>query len=306
MDNQIDAITRKVYIPKAVNNVFDTNYLLKRLRSNQKTFSGGTKIAQPLEYDELVSGGSFQGLEILEVEVNDIISNAEFDWRQYYVTMGWSRRDYLMNKGNKEQVVNMVSSFSRNASQKMQKNLTTGLFQTSKAKSTDIDGLVTAICAAGSTACGGLTSTDIATWTPQRDTTTTKLSLASLNAQERGASDGTDRVSIWVTTDDIYGYFYDIATPLERLQNKEAGDLGFTALSFNGKPFMSDKNCTSSYVFGLNENHLWLVSHSDEDMRYEPPVKPLNQAASLGQIFWMGNIMTDARRRQAVSTAIAG
>lgn len=258
----------------------------------------------PIEYAELASGGSFAGLELLDTAVNDINTLATYDWRQYYVTLGWSRKDYLINKGSKQQIVNLVESITKNASKKMQKLLTTGLFQVSKAASTDIDGLVNAITAAGTTACGGLTSSDFSTWAAQRDTTTTKLSLSALNSQERSAGDGDDRVSLWVTTDAIYGFFYDIATPLERLQNQDMAALGFTSLSFNGKPFVSDKSVTANYIHGLNEDHVWLAVHSDEDMRYEKPVKPLNQAAELGQIFWMGNVVCDARRRHVMFTGI--
>lgn len=306
-ETMLDSITTKLYLNKAIDNIFDTNALLSRLRRNQRSYDGGTSIAIPIEYDELASGGSFQGLELLDTAVNDFITQASYDWRHYYVTLGWSRGDYLKNKGSKQRIVDLVESSFKNASKKMQKNLTTGLFQTSKASSSDIDGLVTAICAAGSTSCGNLTSSDVSTWSPQRDTTTTTLTLAAMNAVERDASDGSDRVTLWVTTDDILGYYYDIATPQQRYTNADkTANQGFTALTFNNVPIISDKNCTSSYLFGLNEDHLWLAVHKDEDMRYEPPMKPLNQAAELGQIFWFGNIVTDARRRQSVLTAIAG
>ena len=193
---------------------------------------------------------------------------------------------------------------TKNASRKLQKLLTTGIFQATKAATTDIDGLVNAITAAGATDCGNLDSNDFSTWAAQRDTSTTKLSLAALNTQERAAGDGDDRVSVWITTEAIYGFFYDIATPLERLADKDMAALGFTSLSFNGKPFITDKAVVANYLHGLNENHVWLGSHSDEDMRYEKPVKPLNQAAELGQIFWMGNLVCDARRRQVMFTGI--
>lgn len=304
MESGILAMTEKVYVPRFADNVYQTNPTLARLRRGEKSYDGGSKIAVPLEYAELASGGSFNGLDLLATTVNDIATLAEYDWRQYYVTFGWSRKDYLMNKGSKTQVVNMVEASTKNASKKMQKLLTTGLFQATKAATTDIDGLVVAITAASTTDCGGLDSNDFSTWAAQRDTSTTKLSLTALNKIERDASDGDDRITLWVSTDAIYGYFYDIATPLERLQDKDMAALGFTSLSFNGKPFISDKSVTAGYIHGLNENHIWLGVHSEENMRYERPVKPLNQAAELGQIFWMGNICTDARRRLAQFSAV--
>lgn len=236
--------------------------------------------------------------------MNDVATQAEYDWRHYYVTLGWSRGDYLKNKGSKEQVVNLVSMITKNASLKMAKMLTTGIFQTSKASSTDIDGLPVAIVAAGTTDCGGLDSNDFSTWAAQRDTSTTALTLAAMNTQYNAANDGPDQVDLIITTDAILGYYYNISTPLQRYTNTEVAKAGFTSLSFNDKPVMSDKGCNSSYMYMLNTEHLWLAVHKDEDMRYKEPQEPLNQAASLGQIFWYGNLVTDARRRQAVLTAI--
>lgn len=306
MEDQIKAMTTKLYIPKAVDNIFNSNFFLSRLRKNQRTYSGGTSITVGLEYAELASAGSFSGTELLDTEVNDIVTQAEYEWRHYYVVFGWSRSDYLKNMGSKEKVIDLVSTSTKAASKKMQKNLTTGLFQTSKAKSTDIDGLIVATCAASTTECGGLSSSNFSTWAAQRDTSTTKLSLAALNTQERAAGDGDDRVSIWVTTDTILGYFYDISTPLMRYASQEALKAGFEGvMTFNGKPFVADKNQTASYIHGINENHFWMFSHTAEDMRYEPNVTPLNQAASLGKLFWFGNVGADARRRHVQFSAIA-
>jgi hypothetical protein len=304
MEQQLLSITTKLYIPNAIDNIFNSNYLLSRLRKTQKSFDGGTSIAIPIEFDELTSGGSFTGLELLNTSVNDVTTLAEYNWRHYYVTVGWSRDDYLKNKGSKTQIVNMVSMLTKNASKKMQKMLTSGIFASSKVNASDIDGLSTSITAASTTACGGLTSSDFSTWAAQRDTTTTKLTLSAMNTQYRAAADGPDAPTIVVTTDAIFGYYYDIATPLQRYGNEDAAKQGFTTLTFNGIPVVSDKACTSGAVYMLNEDHLWLAAHSDEDMRYKEPQEPLNQAASLGQIFWFGNVITDARRRQAVLTAI--
>lgn len=305
MEDQIKAITSKLYITKEVDNIFSTNFLLSKLRAGERSYDGGTSIAIPIEYAQGASGGSFNGLELLNTSFGDIITQAEYDWRQYYSPLGWSRKDYLMNKGSKQKIVDMVASITRNAGKTMQKNLTTGIFQTTKAASTDIDGLVTAVVAASTTDCGGLDSNDFSTWAANRDTTTTRLSLASLNNLWRDCSDGPDQPTIMVTTDDILGFFYDISTPLQRYQNDAALKAGFEGvMTFNGVPFYADKNAPANYVFMMNLDHLWLAVHQDENMRYQEPQVPLDQAGNVGHIFWMGNLVTDARRRQGVMTAV--
>ncbi len=303
--DQIISMTEKVYIPKAIDNIFDSNFLLKRMRQRQKRFTGGTKIAQPLEYDNLPSSGSFTGNELLDTTLGEVVTLAEYEWRQYYVTLGWTRRDFLINQGSEQQIVNLVSTITKNASKTMQRNLTTGFFQATKANSTDIDGFIVSGFAAGSTSVGGLTSSDITTWAPQRDTSTTALSLAAMNTLWRAANDGPDAITAIVTTDDVLGFYYNIATPLQRYTGLTA-DQGFTAqgLTFNGVPVFTDKNCNAKHMYMMNEDHFWLAAHTMEDMRFQRPQVPLDQATSIGQIFWMGNIIWDSRRRQAVFTAL--
>lgn len=261
--------------------------------------------AIPIEYAQGASGGSFKGLELLNTSFGDIITQAEFDWCQYYSPLGWSKRDYLINKGSKQKIVDMVASITKNAGKTMQKNLTTGIFQSTKAGTNDIDGLLTAVVAAGTTACGGLSSSDFSTWAAQRDTATTKLSLAALNNLWRDCSDGPDQPTLCVTTDDILGFFYDISTPLQRYNNDAALKAGFEGvMTFNGVPIYADKNCTANQLFMLNLDHVWFGVHQDCDMYYQEPTTPLDQWGSIGHIHWMGNICCDARRRQGVMTAI--
>lgn len=303
MDSQINSITEKLYIPKMIDNIYNTNFLLSRLNKNKRSLDGGTQIAQPVEYDELVSGAAFQGYDLLDTVVNEIASQALFDWRHYFVTLGWSREDYLKNKSSKTKIVNLVSAITQNATKKMQKLLTAAIFG-SNSGGNDIDGLGI-ITAAGTTDCGGLDSNDFSTWAPTRDTTTTVLTLAAMNSLYRTIMDGPDAPTIVVTTDAIMGYYYNISTPLQRYVNTDTAKSGFTTLEFNGIPLYADKACTASTIYMLNEDHLWLAVHKDEDMRYKAAQEPLNQAVSLGQVFWYGNLVTDSRRRQGVMTAIA-
>ena len=305
MEDQLKAITSKLYIKKEVDNIFTSNFLLSKMRAGERSYDGGTTIDIPIEHAQGAVGGSFKGLELLNTSFGDIITQATYEWRQMYSPLAWSHRDYLINKGSKQKIVDMVAAITRNAGKTMSKNLTTGIFQATKANSNDIDGLLVATVAASTTDCGALSSTDIATWAAQRDTTTTKLTLAALNNLWRDCSDGPDVPNLLVSTDKILGFFYDLSTPLQRYSNEAALKAGFEGvMTFNGVPFYADKNCTADQVFMLNLDHLWMGVHQDENMRYQEPQVPLNQSGNIGHIFWMGNILCDARRRQGLMTSI--
>lgn len=311
MEDQITTMTTKYFLKDLVDNIFSTNALLSRMRKNERTYDGGTSIAVPVMYARAASGGSFSGLSLLDTAVGDIATQAQFEWRHYYVTLGWSRENYLKNASSKARIVDLVQASTDNASETMQYNLTTGLFQTSKAASSDVDGFATAMVAAGTTDWGGLDSNDFSTWQPGgaaagRDTTTATISLNAMNVIYRQVSDGNDAVTVVVTTDTIFTYIYNLLTPNQQYVNTTDAKSGFTQLSWNGIPVITDKNATANYVYFFNEKHFWLGVHEEENMRYEKPKTPVNQASSIGQIFWYGNLVGDSRRRQGVMTAITG
>lgn len=309
-DDMITAMTTNYFLKDLVNNIFDSNALLSRMKEKERTYDGGRAIQIPLMNARAASSGSFTGYGLLDTQIADFATDAQFDWRHYYVTLGWSREDFLKNASSKARIVDLVEASTTNASETMQYNLTTGLFQTSRT-ATEIDGFATAMVAAATTAWGGLSSSDFTTWQPGgaaagRDTTTTTISLSALNTVIRQCSDGNDKTTVIVTTDAIFTYIYNLLTPNQQFVNTTNAKTGFTELSLNGIPVITDKNCTANYIYVLNEKHFWWGVHEKENMRYEKPKTPVDQATSIGQIFWYGNLVGDSRRRQGVLTAITG
>lgn len=307
--DQVTTLTEKYYLKDLVDNIFKTNALLSKLKEGIREYDGGNSIVVPLEYAVAASGSSFTGLGLLDTAIGDIATQAQFEWRQYYVTLGWSRLDYLKNRSSKARIVDLVEAVTNNASKTMQENLTTGLFQATKAKGTDIDGLAVAALAVNTTAYGGLSSTDFTSWQPGgaaagRDTSTTTVSLSAMNVIYRLASDGNDHVNLIVTSDTIFGFIYNLLTPNQQFVNTTDLKTGFTTLTWNGVPIITDKVSTGEYIYFLNTKHIWLAAHEEENMRYEKPKQPANQAASIGQVFWMGNIVGDSRRRLGAMTNV--
>ena len=60
--DQITAITEKKFIPKLVDNIFNSNALLKKLKAKEKPQSGGDKVLVPLAYAQTSASGWYQGV----------------------------------------------------------------------------------------------------------------------------------------------------------------------------------------------------------------------------------------------------
>ena len=77
--DQITAITEKKFIPKLVDNIFNSNVLLKKLKAKEKPQSGGDKVLVPLAYAQTSASGWYQGSETLDTTDNEQITSAEFN-----------------------------------------------------------------------------------------------------------------------------------------------------------------------------------------------------------------------------------
>ena len=87
--NSITAISRRFILPEIADNVYLDNVLFWRLNAaNKKLIQGGTQIEIPLMYAAFVSGGAYQGFDVLDVSPSDTVQSAAFDWRQYFQTIG--------------------------------------------------------------------------------------------------------------------------------------------------------------------------------------------------------------------------
>jgi hypothetical protein len=72
--------------------------------------------------------------------------------------------------------------------------------------------------------------------------------------------------------------------------DSKMADAGIESLMFHGAPFVVDSHVPANHIFLLNSKYLILAVHRDEDFRFEPFAKPVNQAVKLAKIFWSGNL----------------
>lgn len=76
------------------------------------------------------------------------------------------------------------------------------------------------------------------------------------------------------------------------------------SIMFNGVPVLADSHCPSTHMFFLNEDYLHLFVHKDEDMAFEPFVKPVNQNVKLAKVYWTGALGSSNNRLHGALTAL--
>lgn len=300
--DQISAITEKKFIPKLYDAVFDTDPLLARLKKKSyEKLDGGTSILVPLNYATTSSAGSYSGAATLSTTDNEQITSAEYSWRQYYVNMTITRRDELINSGD-AQIVNFVKSKVQIAEKTLADLLADGIYSDGTT-ATDLVGLRSIVDSANTV--GGIAQSSYSWWQSQEDSSTTTLSLAALQTMHTALSINNEGPTVIMATRANYNRFYALLQPQQRFMDSESAKAGFSSLMFNGLPFIAGSKVTSGHIFMLNEAYLHLWVHKDEDMRFEPWQKPVNQNVKVAKIFWMGAFGTSNARMHGKLTAVA-
>lgn len=281
----ISAMTRKHYIPKMVDNIFDSIALLQRFKKNSvyTSIAGGTSVVCPLNYASNSSGGWYDGADTLTTTDNDVVTAAQFEWCQLYENISVTAKDELMNKGP-EQVLKFVQQKVKIAEQTIADRLGQSIYSDGTTAK-EIVGL-RAIVSASNT-IGGISQTSNSWWQAQVSSDTT-MTLASLNTLYSDCSIGMNKPTVITSDSDEWDRYYNLLQPQQRFQDKMTADGGFSSLMFRGAPWIDDAAAPANKVFMLNEKFLNLFYHKDRDFKFEDFMKPVNQDVKVAKIYWMG------------------
>lgn len=300
--DQISGITEKKFIKKLNDNIFDSNPLLKRLKQKSyEKIDGGTSIMVPLNYATTTASGWFTGSDNLSTADNENISAAEYAWKQIYANITITRLDELKNSGD-AQKVSLVKSKVQIAEKTIMDTMGTAVYNAGTTTNALIG--LRAIVATAET-IGGISQSTNSWWQGQVDSTTTTFSIASLQTQYNACTIDNDAPTVIMSTRANYNRYYGALQPQQRFMDSETAKGGFSSLMFNGTPFIADSHCPTSHIFLLNENYLHLFAHKDEDMRFEPFQKPINQNIKIAKVYWMGAFGSSNNRLHGKMSAVA-
>lgn len=284
--DQINAITQKKFLPKLVDNVFDSIALLSRMKKGEgySKIDGGERIVQPLEYAQDSAAGTYYGADVLSTTDNEVFTAAEYTWKQYYANISITGIDRLKNSGD-SQIIDFVKSKVKNAERTLGDLLGTGLFS----NGSDTKAIVgLRVPFANTNTVGGIAQSSYSWWNTQLDSSTTTMSLSALKTIFEACSIDNDKPSIAVTTRALHNAFWNLLQPQQRFSDSKMASAGFENLLFMGVPVVVDSHCPASHFMFLNEKYFGLKVHRDCDMKFVPFVKPINQDVESAKVLWAG------------------
>jgi hypothetical protein len=292
-------------------NITNRNALLNRMykKGNYRTEDGGLSIVEPLDYNSNSTYQRYSGWDFLNVAQSDVLSAAEFSWKQIAIHVVASGLELRTNSGDSA-LEKLVSARIKNAMRTFENNFSSDLYSAGSLTN-QIGGLQAIVADTNTNTIGGI---DANTWTFWRNTvydfsvdsvtasaTTIESSMLKLWLQiDRGPSDQPDLI---VMSTDYYTFFENSQTSIKRYASAESG---FVTLKYKNADVIYDTSATgipSTHAYMLNTNYLKLVVHGDADMETMEKKTPINQDGEVIPVIWQGNLTVSNRKLQGVMIA---
>lgn len=298
-------------------NVSKNNALLRRLydKGNYRREDGGLTIVQPLDYAQNSTYQRYSGYDVLNIGASDVLSAAEFQWRQIAVNVTASGQELRTNSGD-SRIINLVKGRLKNAMRTFKNNFSADMYSDGTLPN-QVNGIQALVADAGTGTVGGI---DSSTWTFWRNT----VQSAAAPLQGGGAITpsaatieslmlplwlalvrGDDQPDLIVADNNYFSFFEQSQTSIKRYTDETKANAGFVSMKYKGADVIFDggSGIPANHMYFLNTDYFDLVVHPDADMEVMDEMRPYNQDAEVIPMLWMGNLTIGNRKLQGVLKA---
>lgn len=290
---------------KLADNVTENNAILYRLkqRGTAKPAAGGRTLVQELAYQENGTFMWYSGYDTLDVSAQDVMTAAEFDWKQAAVAVTISGLEQLQNSG-KEKILDLLENRISVAEKTMMNKISLGCYADGTGNGgKEIGGLQLLVAdAPTSGTVGGINRATWSFWRNYyRDSSDNAVTLSSSTIQSEmnlvyaNLVRGTDRPDLIICDNNIWQFYLTSLQAIQRITNDKLGQAGFTNLKFMDADVVLDGgqggNCPSNHMYFLNTDYIHYRPHSDRNMVVLGGERMnTNQDAVVKLIGWAGNM----------------
>lgn len=294
-------------------NVSKGNALLMRLKEkgSWKPASGRT-IVQEMEYQENSTFMYYSGGEQLNIAASDVLTAAEFDWKQAACAVIATGLEVEVQNVGKEAILELLEARIKNAQKTMRNNITNGMYSDGTGTGgKQLGGLQLLVADAPTTGTvGGINRANYSFWRNQVYDATTDGGAATTssniqtywNAMYLECTRGTDKPDLILADSNYYKLFWGSLQAIQRITDSKMADAGFQTIKFSGADVVYEDNT------GMPTNHAYFLNTDYIFLRYAPKrlFKPLDKVQSINQdamvqlITFAGNMTTSNAGLQGV------
>tara|TARA_A100001391_G_scaffold203677_1_gene196705 strand:- start:2340 stop:3326 length:987 start_codon:yes stop_codon:yes gene_type:complete len=314
---ELVSTTYRNHSKQVADNVSRHNALFRRLseKGRIRIEDGGLSIVQPLDYANNSTYQRYSGYDVLNVNAVDVLTAAEYPWRQIAVNVAASGLEMRTNAGP-QRIINFVKAKITNAQRSLANGMSLDLYSDGTAAN-QINGLQALVADSGQGTVGGINAATWAFWqnvvqsaaapiqgggaiVPSA-TTIESLMLPTWIRLTRG----NDMPDMIVMSDDYFTFYEQSQTSLKRYAPEDDGQGGMIRMKYKTADvfFDSSGGIPSQHAYFLNTDYLELVAHRDANMTMMDELRSVNQDAVVIPILWQGNLVCSARFLQGVMKA---
>lgn len=301
---------------KAADLVSKGNVLLNELkRKGRWRPAGGRSIYQELEYAE----GNFQwysGYETINIAPKEILTAAEFDWKQAASTVSINGLEKDVQNVGKEEMINLLDTRIGNAERTMKNKVCIGMYADGTGNDgKEFGGLQLLVADDPTTGTvGGISRASHTFWRNQVYDASTDGGAAATSANITSymnrlylrCVNGDEKPDIIVSDKNYYELYWASLQAIQRVAREDRAGFGFQELVYAGNVPVVYEDST-----GIPANHMYFLNTDFIYFRYAPkrlfaPTKkrePLNQDAEVHMILLAGNLTLANAMRQGVLKA---
>ena len=287
---ELVSTTYRNHSKEIADNVSTHNALFRRMteKGRIRLEDGGLSIVQPLDYAENSTYQRYSGYDVLNVAASDVISAAEFPWRQVSVNVAASGLEIRTNSGA-NRIINFVKAKIKNAQRTMANGLSDDLYSDGTA-SNQMNGLQALIADAGTGTVGGINSSTWTFWQNQvRDASDNSVTVSAATIEAGmmlplwlATTRGNDTPDL-IVMDPVYFAFYEASqSSLKRYAPSDDGKGGMISMKYKTADVFFDSTASgipASHMYFINTDFLELVAHQDANMEIMPELRSVNQDA---------------------------
>lgn len=309
--------TYRKHLPGIKDDVSKNNAFVRRImdKGGFRREDGGLTIVEMLDYANNSTYQRFSGYDVLNVGASDVISAAEYQWRQIAINVVASGQELRTNSGE-SRIVNLVKARMKNAIRTFKNNFSGDAYSDGTLPN-QVNGLQALVSDAGTGTVGGIDSGTWAFWqnivqsaaaplqggagiTPG-PTTIESLWLPLYLALTRGD----DQPDLIICDNNYFSFYEQSQISMKRYTDSKSAQGGFISLKYKKADVIFDggSGIPDNHAYFLNTDYLGGVVHKDADMAIMDEMKPYNQDAAVIPILWMGNFVCGNRSLQGVQKA---
>lgn len=300
--------------PKIADTVTKNNILIYELRRRGRviTIGGGVSILQPIMIGtENQNFMWYSGRDPLNVAGQEVLTNAEYPWKQYAAGVSISSLEMLQNSGD-DQIVDMMVQRTSHA----EKTIANQMHKSAHGNGTgsggkEFGGLGLLVGTTAGATVGGINSGVYTWWDNVRNAIGGAApSALTIDRDMRyvflRTSRGTDRINLIVADNDWYSCYASSLVSNQRFMDKNLASGGFTNIMFENVPVVADGGAGGFAPAGmkfLNCDTISMIMHKKRNnVVLGGPRRPLTEDSDTVIIAGMGNFICENRALNGVLT----